>query len=273
MLVERFVLDFAKRIPPSSHVAVFYNNPYDKWSILSSFVKANLEKKQSIICFSDGTYQSISSGLYEAGIDLTKMSRSGGLTISNGERWYLGEVSLKERRIFDTWIDAVQNALSRGFEGLCVICEPADLFGPDLPGVLSYEKSLPKRFSSPLSVVCQYSVEDLLSFEDGTLLLKLADVHSHIITPAFVGAISFSDFFDQSLRWSLDSILGKTISSVFFSFVKAKRRRYKGNRSARAEGLDRYLNEFFGDNASRFIKRHILKEQYERIGLKFTSLV
>ncbi len=272
-MVERFVINVAKRIPSSSHIVVFYNTPNDKLSILSSFIKGNLEKKQSIIYFSNGPCDNISSRLHEAGTNLAKTWGTNMLSICDCERLYLEEETPDERRILDTWIKAMNNALSIGFKGLCVICEPSNLFGPDFSGVLSYERSLPKRFSLPLFVICQYSVEDLLSFEDGTLLLKLADAHSHVVTPSFVGAISLSDYYDQSLRRSLESILGKTITSVFFSFVKAKKRRYSGNKSGLAEELDEYLEEFFGENASKIIKKHILKEEYEGIGLKCRSFI
>jgi len=264
---------FAKRIPPCSHVVVFYNTFHDKWKVLSALINGNLEKEQSVIYFSNGSDDCIASKLHEDRLALAKMLRSGRVSIADGERWYLEEQSLKEGRISDTWMEAVQDTLSGGSKGLCVICEPARILGPDLSRVLGYEGSLPRRFSSPLSVICQYSVEDLLSLEDGNLLMKLTDAHRYVVTPRFGGTIGFLDHYGQSLTRSLESILGKTITSVFFSFVKAKHGNCRSNQYGPIEHLDRYLNEFFGENASRVIKKHVLKEQYERVGLRFKSLI
>ncbi|MFQ6095280.1 MAG: MEDS domain-containing protein [Candidatus Bathyarchaeia archaeon] len=272
-MVERFVLDSARKIPPFSHVVIFYNTFYDKWRILLPFIKRNMEEKNSILYFSNGPLDDIPSIHGEAGINLAEARRKRGLTVSDGERWYLAKGSPGKTRIFNIWMESVRDALSKGFRGLCILCEPISFFGLDPRMVLRYEKSLPKRFSRPISVVCQYSVEDLLSLEDGTVLLRLADAHSHVVTPSFVGSIDLANYYLQSLMNSLDDILGETISSVFFSFLRAKKRYSKGTKSNGVEGLGRHLKEFFGEDAARIIKNHVLKEQYQRIGLRFRSLL
>jgi len=273
LLVERLIINFVKRIPACSHVAILYNTSYDRWSILSSLIKRNLEKKQSVIYFSNGPRDPVAAGLHEVDAALAKMQRSCRLSIIDSERWYLEEESLRETQIYQTWMEAVKDTLSEGFEGLCVICEPTNILGSDLPRVLDYEKSLPRRFPLPLSVICQYSVEELLSLEDGNLLMKLADAHAHVITPSFIGTRGFSAQYRQSLARSLESILGKTATSVFFSSVKAKQRDCRGNQTGLVYGLDEYLDEIFSENVSKVIRERILKEQYERVGLKFKSLI
>ena len=85
------------------------------------------------------------------------------------------------------------------------------------------------------------------------MLLRLASAHSYVISPKFIGSIDFANYYYQSLTNSLDNILGKTISSVFFSFVKTKGR-YEGNGPEWIRKLGKYLKEFFGEDAAEIIK-------------------
>ena len=133
---------------------------------------------------------------------------------------------------------------------------------------MDYESSLPKKFDFPLAAICRYSLDDLISYGDGSLLPELIKIHSHTITSTFAGEVNFQAYYLQSVVESLNRILPKTVSSLFLDYLEMRCQLPRNEIPNKMEEFEKELGKFFGPSGSIIMSKHILKNLYSKIGLK-----
>lgn len=266
-MLRGHVVSNVKESPKGCHMVLFYNSRKEKHQIAFSFVEYGLEKGEAVIYLSDEqSPKQIIKDMSNFGVDVGKNEKTGALKILTGEEWYVQRGTIQKGFVLKKWMKAFSEATEKGFCGLRVSGEPTYFFKHDLlESWMGYERSLPRRFDVPLTVICRYRTRDLASY-NMSYLLELVRIHSHTITPTFNQEVDFPSFFQESVDSTFNRVLGKSGTQVVYHFLEDQCKLPKSEMGEKMSLFIESLFSLFGPGG-KVLQREVLKDVCSKLGL------
>ncbi len=171
------------RVPWGTHFCQFYRTRRDLLDILVPYFKAGLEANEACIwvCSWPFCVDDAMSTLGKVVPDLPARMRKGQIEIVAHDAWYLRRGRFGAKRVLKAWVDKLDIALARGFEGLRLSGNTFWLEKKDWRRFTDYEAEVDAavRFSKMLAL-CTYSLDrcgpqeiiDVLNNHKQTLIRK-----------------------------------------------------------------------------------------------------
>ena len=189
------ILEFVKRMKTRDHVVLIYTDLRDKRDVLFTYLKAGLEDGEAAAYVaSQEMPEQVKQAMRGFGVDVEGYERDGALRIIDHRDWYLIDGKFDCLKTLSLWRELSEESKSKGFRGLRVTGEMACFFENDLvKELLDYEKELHRVLDIPLTAICAYDSNTLVSKEEWfNVLIELLNTHSTAIMlgPEGVGAVS-----------------------------------------------------------------------------------
>ena len=167
------------------------------------------------------------------------------------------------------WKKAFEEALEKGFIGLHVCGEMNCFFKHGLiEELLEYEKSCGRRFPSPISALCAYSLDDL-KFLKPRSLLEVVNSHSHVFSPRFAGQFDFDGYSRLLMREKLAALIGAAYAEEVISFLRIWGPLLDEDLGEGPEDFHTTLRTLIGPRAIP-VRELILRDMYADFGLEMT---
>lgn len=176
------ILEFVKNMRVKEHAIVFYSRPEDKHKILLNFVKAGLDRGESVGYAAGGEPpESLREAMRKFGIDVERYESSGCLKI-------MSEIHIKDgvaepSEIISRWRMLYNEAAEMGLKGLRATGETDHFFYKNLVKEL-IEEALHRGLDFPMTSLCGYNAEIVAKHDRGQLYLDLIRAHRTVI---FIG--------------------------------------------------------------------------------------
>lgn len=113
-------INFIGKIPWGTHFCQFYQAKDDLIDILVPYFKAGLENDEFCMWITSEplTEQQIIKSVKKSVLDIDKYLKKGQLEILPYSQWYLKDGFFNPQRVLDGWVEKLNNALTKGFQGL-----------------------------------------------------------------------------------------------------------------------------------------------------------
>ena len=256
------------QIPASSHAVLFYETEEEMYKWILPFIKEGLENGESVIYVSDGDDVRCQREFENYGIDVKAHK---GLMIVDVEDWYLERGNMDKEKVVKKWMDATCMAKELGFRRMRVTGGSTYFFKNDMVGsFMAYERSLPRYFTFPMTVICRYKISDVASYDEGRLLPELLKIHSYVITPNLAEEIDFPEYYLESINETLDSIFGEATRQTLLYHMENKYGLPMSEIPMRTLEFRRALESLLG-TGGKLIEHAILKHLYSKTGLRYDS--
>ena len=194
MLERNKILEFVKRLEANDHAIMIYKNPKDRYDVLFTYLKAGLDNGEAVAYVtSQESPEKIKQAMHDFGIDVERYERNGALRVIDYRDWYIIDGKFEASKTVEFWRKLFNESKVKGFKGLRVTGETACFFEHDLVNELvEYERGLGRTLEIPMTAICAYDLEVLLSKEEWfNLLLNLLNTHqTAIMIAGRVGAVS-----------------------------------------------------------------------------------
>lgn len=188
------ILEFVKRLEATDHAIMIYKNPKDRYDVLFTYLKAGLDNGEAVAYVtSQESPENIKQVMHDFGIDVERYERNGALRVIDFRDWYIIDGKFEASKTVELWRKLFNESKVKGFKGLRVTGETACFFEHDLVNELvEYERGLHRTLEIPMTAICAYDLEVLLSKEEWfNLLLNLLNAHqTAIMIAGRVGAVS-----------------------------------------------------------------------------------
>jgi DNA-binding CsgD family transcriptional regulator len=163
-------------LPWGSHLCLFYETKTDLVSAVVPFLKAGLESQECCIWAVSEllTLEEAKQALRQAIPDFDRYVADGSIEIFPASEWYLDEGRLDLTSIIGRWHEKLQDALSRGYEGLRASGDTVWLKTEHLDDFSAYERELDEALAGRcITVLCTYP----LTVSRAADVLDLARIH------------------------------------------------------------------------------------------------
>lgn len=192
---RREILEFVKNMKTRDHAVLIYTDLRDKQDILFTYLKAGLEKGEATAYVaSQETHEEIKQAMREFGIDVEGYERDGALRVIDYRDWYIIDGMFDCFKTLSLWRELNEESKLKGFSGLRVTGEMAYFFERNMMNeLLEYENELHRVLDIPMTAICAYDSNTLVSKEEWfNVLIELLNTHSTAIMlgPEGVGTIS-----------------------------------------------------------------------------------
>ena len=188
------ILEFVKRLEATDHAIMIYKNPKDRYDVLFTYLKAGLDNGEAVAYVtSQESPEKIKQAMHDFGIDVERYERNGALRVIDYRDWYIIDGKFEASKTVEFWRKLFNESKVTGFKGLRVTGETACFFEHDLVDELvEYERGLHRTLEIPMTAICAYDLEVLLSKGEWfNLLLNLLNTHqTAIMIAGRVGAVS-----------------------------------------------------------------------------------
>jgi len=113
-------LDIVGDAPWGTHFCQFYRNRDDLVNVLVPYFKAGLENNEACMWVTSSplTDEQATSALRRAVPDLDDYFEKGQIQVLPYSRWYLEAGEFDMDRVLNGWLEKLEQALAKGFEGL-----------------------------------------------------------------------------------------------------------------------------------------------------------
>jgi PAS domain-containing protein len=148
--------------PWGTHFCQFYHAGEDLIDILVPYFKAGLENNEFCMWITSEPLEveDAKTALREAVDDLDSYIKKGQIEIIPYTEWYLKDGVFDLQRVFDAWIDKLDQALSKGYDGMRVTGNTAWLETKDWKGFADYEEELNSKIREyRIIAICSYSLD------------------------------------------------------------------------------------------------------------------
>ncbi len=120
--IRKTGIDIIGDVPWGTHLCQFYQNKEDLIDILLPYFKAGLENNEFCMWV---TSQPVSEKeakktMRKAVPDFDRYLKKGQIEIVPYTEWYLKDGAFNLQRVLDAWIDKLNQALAKGYDGLRV---------------------------------------------------------------------------------------------------------------------------------------------------------
>lgn len=108
--------------PWGTHLCLFYDTKQDLIDILVPYFQAGLENNEFCIWVTAEPLgeKEAEKAMREAVPDFTQYLERGQIEIIPYHEWFLKDGAFSEQRVLELWIDKLDQALDRGYEGMRV---------------------------------------------------------------------------------------------------------------------------------------------------------
>jgi PAS domain S-box-containing protein len=150
------------RVPWGTHFCQFYQTRKDLLDILVPYFRAGLEANEFCmwICSEPLGVAEAKKALRKAVPGLARYFPKGQIEILPFTEWYVRRGHFNSRRVMKGWVDKLNGALARGFEGLRLSGNTFWLEQKDWRAFADYEEDVNSVISRyPMIALCTYSLE------------------------------------------------------------------------------------------------------------------
>jgi hypothetical protein len=168
-------------VPLGSHIAAFYRDLKEEFSITVPFIKTGLVQGARCICVIDKeTRDELAKVLSGPGVDVEAALASGQLSILTTEETYLSEGYFSPEKMLDLWETILRSALEKGYQEIRITGE-VDWILQEKPGaerLMEYETKLGQILPSyPHVTICLYNIGRL----GGDIIMDALQTHPDCI--------------------------------------------------------------------------------------------
>lgn len=176
---------FVRKVDPSNHLILFYDDPESKRSILFDFLSDGLEKgKGAVYVCSDETPEQIRGGMDSYGIDVKANEEAGNLMIVDHDGWYIEGGRIETLRIIARWNEIYEWFKERGL-GMRATGETTCFFENNMVReLLRYEYALHKILTIPMEAICAYNLHTIVNTGYTDMIMPLIRAHKKAIFTA-----------------------------------------------------------------------------------------
>lgn len=155
-------IDIIGDVPWGTHFCQFYETKQDLIDILVPYFKAGLENNEYCmwVAAEPLTHKEAMQALRQSLPDLDKYLEKGQIEIIPHTEWYLKGGSFEANRVLNGWVDRLNGALSRGFDGLRLTGNTFFLEKSAWDSFADYEATVNDIIGNyKIVALCSYSLE------------------------------------------------------------------------------------------------------------------
>jgi hypothetical protein len=181
------VLDYAARLAPSSHAALFYDNDQVAASVIAAYIKGGVDRREAtyFVCSSRGLYQHF---LELGGVNLNELEGSGSLSNVSAGEFYLesgrlsGRLALENAKLF------LKIANEAGFNSARLISLidfnslPSSIAPKE---IVEYERLVGPVCPLRVSAICCYDENRMLEVGGNDFFIDILQAHGHALFKGF----------------------------------------------------------------------------------------
>jgi len=159
---RRIGIDIINDVPWGAHFCLFYKTKEDLIDSLVPYFKAGLEDNEFCMWVTSETVseEEATDAMRKAVPDFDRYLKKGQMEIIAHTEWYLKEGILNLQRVLDGWADKLNQALSKGFDGMRITGGTAWLEKKDWKNFANYEKKVNETISKcRMLAICTYSLD------------------------------------------------------------------------------------------------------------------
>lgn len=163
------------------HNTYFYSDILRKHEVLFTNLKNGLNNRCQVLYIAGGE-SVIEAKTFMAYFGF-RFDGSNKPKIVTNREWFTPDGTFDPNRVVEQYRQLLDDSLDRGFEGLYVSGDAADIFDylkDDLSSWLKYESSIGRTFELPIAAICAYRT-DQVKYRDEALL-QLIQAHKKTIT-------------------------------------------------------------------------------------------
>jgi diguanylate cyclase (GGDEF)-like protein/PAS domain S-box-containing protein len=161
-------IDFVGDVPWGTHFCQFYQTKQDLIDILVPYFKAGLESNEFCIWITSETLgeEEAKEAMRKAVPDFDLGLKKGQIEIIPYTEWYLKDGSFNLQRVLKGWVDKLEQALARGYDGMRLTGNIAWLGKGDWRSFTDYEEEVSNIIGSYLMLaICTLSLDKCGAFE------------------------------------------------------------------------------------------------------------
>jgi PAS domain S-box-containing protein len=155
-------LDIIGDIPWGAHLCQFYNTAGDLLDILIPYFKAGLENNEYCMWVTSGplTADQVKAAMEQAVPHFEEYIARGRIDIIPHTDWHLMGGSFDRERVLKAWVDRLNAALKKGYDGLRLSCNTFQLEKKQWKAFTAYEEAVNNVIGNhKILAVCTYSLD------------------------------------------------------------------------------------------------------------------
>jgi signal transduction histidine kinase/PAS domain-containing protein len=163
-----------------THFCHFYETKEDLLHMLVPYFKAGLESNECCVWVISEpvSEEEARNALRPAVLDFDRYEANGSLEILAGREWYFRESVFDRQRVSSAWIDKLDRALARGYDGMRASGNAFWFGSTHWKDFCEYEKGLNELVNSkPMTMLCTYSLPPSSAGE----VLEISPMHHFAI--------------------------------------------------------------------------------------------
>ncbi|MFH1890347.1 MAG: MEDS domain-containing protein [Candidatus Kuenenbacteria bacterium] len=155
-------IDIIGDVPWGTHLCQFYKTKEDLVDILAPYFKAGLENNEFCIWVTSEALSEKETGEAMRKImpDFDQYLKKGQIEIVPYTQWYLKDGIFNLQRVFNAWINKLNQSLTKGYDGIRVAGNTAWLEQKDWADFIDYEEKVNKTIDQyQMIAICTYSLD------------------------------------------------------------------------------------------------------------------
>ena len=259
MFIQNFLL--------CDHNVYFYASPEEKHNLLFSNLKAGLDKGYSALYIASGeNIEQVQVEMRKFGLKLDDPMK---LRIVTSRQFYTPDGEFHANRVVEQFRSIVDESLERGFEGLHISGDVADIFdylakNGMTEAWLAYEKAWGRTIKLPIVVICAYSTDQIKL--NAPAFLQLIQAHKNTITTKDLNFEDNEKICVDTITGELYSILGEEATELIFSFLEKRLKIPRNIILGKIGDFNQSLESILGD-VSTILEAQFLKKLHAKIEL------
>jgi PAS domain S-box-containing protein len=154
-------IDIVGNIPWGTHLCQFYETGRDLTDVLVPYFKAGLKSNEFCLWVTSSPLSKAEAekALKKAIPGFDRYVKKGQIEIIPHTKWYLKDDGFRLKRVLKGWVDKLEKALARGYEGMRVEGNLAWLGRKDWKNFIEYEEEINKVIGNlRMIAVCSYNL-------------------------------------------------------------------------------------------------------------------
>lgn len=166
--IRKSGIDIIGDIPWGTHLCQFYKTQEDLLDILMPYFKAGLENNEFCMWVaSEQLSEKEAEGALRIAVpDFDQYLQKGQIEIVSHNQWYLKDGVFGLQRVLNAWVDKLNQALAKGYDGIRVTGNTAWLEKKDWRNFADYEAAVNNAIGKyKMIAICPYSLDKCKSSE------------------------------------------------------------------------------------------------------------
>ncbi|GAG59306.1 unnamed protein product, partial [marine sediment metagenome] len=160
--IRKTGLDIMGDVPWGTHYCLFYQTKEDLINILVPYFKTGLENNEFCVWVTSIplSEKEVEKAMRRAVPDFDQYLKRGQIEIVSYDGWYLKDGSFSLQRVLNAWIDKLNQALVKGYDGLRVTGNTFWLKKRDWKSFVDYEAEVDSVIHKyRMIAICTYSID------------------------------------------------------------------------------------------------------------------